>query len=542
MSDLADQRRIKNINMQNHLARGFHESSRRYPDSPALSLNGEEISYGQLSGVARQIASCLTKAPVTDAPLTAVLGHRSLTAFAGILGALYAGHGYVPLNPDFPVARLKGMLLRSGCRSIVVESALIPLLPELLADVSDPLQIIVDGEHEKLELEKKFNKHNVYCQDECSEVPESEPRHINEIAYLLFTSGSTGIPKGVMVSHDNVCSFLSSAQQRYQLSSSDRVSQTFALTFDLSVFDMFLAWSAGACVCVPNANELIKPGNYIRRERLSLWFSVPSTALFMKKFGELKPDMYPTLKWSLFCGEALSEAIADTWSKSAPNSTLENLYGPTELTIACTVYRWKPGRSGGENQSGSTIVPIGEPLPNMREMIVDDDLKPVPPGVVGELILTGPQLTPGYLNDPEKNAKAFRRPAGAEEIYYLTGDSVIRRTENHPIEYIGRKDNQIQVNGHRVELGEIESVIRARPEIDEAVAIGWPRTDTGAGGIVVFLLGGSIDTKLLFAELKQQLPDYMAPNQIKIVDRFPLNSNGKIDRNALQQILADRKI
>ncbi len=523
---------------EQHLAGGFYRSSQRYPDRPALSIDGEQISYRQLAALASNLSRLLPEQPsVAQSPLTAVFGQRSLLAYAGILAALFAGHGYVPLNPDFPVARLRNMLARAKCRALIIDQQALPLLPQLLAETETPLVVILPREQDLAAHRQAHPQHRFYAADALEQEPQHMPVRRGDIAYLLFTSGSTGIPKGVMVSHDNACHFIDSARQRYQLDSSDRVSQTFALTFDLSVFDLFLAWQAGACVCVPQAGELIKPGNYINRERLTLWFSVPSTALFMKKFGELKADKYPTLKWSLFCGEALAEEVAARWSLAAPNAVLENLYGPTELTIACTVYRREPGAADSER----SVVPIGEPLPGMTAMVVDENLRQVPAGVQGELILTGPQLTLGYLDDAERTRRAFVQPPDCDRIYYRTGDSVIRRSPQQPLEYVGRLDNQIQVNGHRVELGEVESAIRNQAQIDEAVAVGWPVTDTGVGGIVAFVLGSDIDTGQVLSALKSQLPGYMTPSRIHVVERYPLNSNGKIDRHALTATLKGKK-
>ena len=529
------------------LAQGFYQSSVSYPDRPALSIGGNEVSYRRLAQLAQSLSMQLQavladaarrheiKNVSTTAPLTAVFGQRSVMSYAGILGALFAGHAYVPLNSEFPVSRLQNMLQRANCSSMIVDEDAVGLLPELLAGVTSPLLIVLPAAHNTAALRNAYPQHYYCNSSEPSDSAVTAPRHLNKLAYLLFTSGSTGVPKGVMVSHANVCHFLQSAQQRYRLGPSDRVSQTFALTFDLSVFDLFLAWGAGACVCVPGANELIKPGKYINRERLTLRFSVPSTALFMKKFRELKADKYPTLKWSLFCGEALSNEVARHWSAAAPNSIVENLYGPTELTIACTVHRWEPS----EQDVDSGLVPIGEPLPGMRAMVVGEDLQEVTVGEQGELMLTGQQLTLGYLNDAEKSSKAFVKPPGQQETYYRTGDLVIRRAQRQPLEYIGRLDNQVQVNGHRVELGEVESVLRSHESVDEAVVIGWPLTPSGVGGVVAFVLGLDIDRKDLLIEIKSRLPAYMTPSRIEVVDRYPLNSNGKIDRKALIRTLKD---
>ena len=157
---------------------------------------------------------------------------------------------------------------------------------------------------------------------------EPIPVDLKDFAYLLFTSGSTGRPKGVGVTHANATAFLHAVGERYDFGPDDRFSQTFDMTFDLSVFDMFVAWSAGGCLCVPTQRQLIKPGRFIEDHELTVWFSVPSTGVFMRRLGELKEGRYPSLRWSLFCGEPLPVAVADAWARAAPASTVENLYGP----------------------------------------------------------------------------------------------------------------------------------------------------------------------------------------------------------------------
>jgi non-ribosomal peptide synthetase component F len=337
-----------------------------------------------------------------------------------------------------------------------------------------------------------------------------------------------------MVTHANILRFLDVVEGRYGLRPSDRFSHMFDVTFDLSLFDLFAAWKVGGCLCCPTAREHLLPAQYVVDSGLTVWFSVPATALLMKKTRTLVDGRFPGLRWSLFCGEALPVELAEAWGRAAPSSVVENLYGPTELTVACTAYRWG---AEGPTQSESGVVPIGAPFPGMSAKVVDHELREVAAGETGELVMTGPQLTPGYWQDEERTAAAYVVPPGESRVHYRTGDRVRRSKGDEPLLYLGRLDHQIKIRGHRVELGEIEAVMRREAGLDVAVALGWPLLPGGADGVVGFIDDASVDTRALRERMSNHLPRYMVPKAIRVVDRFPLNPNGKIDRSALRATL-----
>jgi non-ribosomal peptide synthetase component F len=308
----------------------------------------------------------------------------------------------------------------------------------------------------------------------------------------------------------------------------------FDMTFDLSVFDMFVCWERGAKLCCPSKKTLIKPGQFIADHELTIWFSVPSTAIFMKQLGVLKLGCYRSLRLSLFCGEPLPASSVASWREAAPNSIIENLYGPTELTIACTRHRWDDKASPDQCELG--VVPIGDPYPGMEVLVADDDLVEVAPGATGELLMRGPQMTPGYWRDPAKTSAAFVVPPGRDAVFYRTGDRVRRADGARPMTHLGRTDHQVKILGHRVELGEIEAVLRDCSRLDGVVAVGWPATTSGFGGVEAFVEAPSIPHDLR-ERAAARLPEYMVPRRIHALERLPKNSNGKYDRIALVKML-----
>jgi acyl-coenzyme A synthetase/AMP-(fatty) acid ligase len=257
----------------------------------------------------------------------------------------------------------------------------------------------------------------------------------------------------------------------------------------------------------------------------------------MRKKGFLKPNGFPSLRLSLFCGEPLPVASAEAWQEAAPNSVVENLYGPTELTIACLLHRWDPATSPRLSVNG--MVPIGRPYPGLGAVLLDDELRPVQGAEPGELAVCGPQTVPGYWQDEAKTAERFvtvQVSPSTRMRFYRTGDRAARLDTGDYV-YLGRVDHQIKVLGHRVELGEIEAALRSEPGVTEAIAMGWPMEDGTALGIVAFVSGTNIDPAGASAGVRLRLPDYMAPREIRVVDSMPLNANGKIDRNALRDRL-----
>lgn len=517
------------------LRTGFLRSAGEAPGRACLVIKNVTHSYCEVGDTARRWAGVIVGALGRPAERVGVFGSRSLTSYAGLLAALCSGATFVPLNPSFPRDRTREMIRQAELDAIIVDGAGVPQLTEVLAGINPmPLLLAPDTNHAPTGLAPLITAEALSVAEPLEHLPPLLP---GDLAYLLFTSGSTGRPKGVPVTHANANAFLDFAASHYAISAEDRFSQTFDQTFDLSIFDLFLAWEKGASVYALQSLDLIAPARFIARNELTVWFSVPSIPALMRKKNTLKPEALPSLRVSLFCGEPLPVETASAWQAAAPNSVVENLYGPTELTIACLWHRWDEAASPGQSVNG--IVPIGRPFDGLGAAVVDDDLRTVPKGESGELVVCGPQTTPGYWRDPAKTAERFVELPDAPfpaERFYRTGDRV-RRLPSGDYVYLGRTDHQIKVMGFRVELGEIEACLLSEPNTVEAVAVGWPIRDGSAEGIVAFVSGTDINLEWTRLEARRRLPDYMRPKDIRLVETMPLNPNGKIDRKTLFEML-----
>lgn len=524
------------------LLRGFFESAKRFPARPALVVENQELTYELLRTRVAKLAAAILEFQPEEYPLGAILAARNVTAYAGILGILASGKGYVPLNPKFPVERNRKMFVRSGSRILIVERNSLEQLPTFLGEIKSPVTVILDEYADVKDMARALPQHRFIAASDLpdgSSVSFATSVNPDATAYLLFTSGSTGEPKGVPISHANVCAYVQATSCFYDVNEQDRVSQEFDLTFDLSVHDMFVTWERGACLyCVPK-RAVMAPAKFIRDSKLTLWFSVPSVAGFLSKMGLLAPGSFPTLRCSLFCGEPLPEAYAQQWQEAAPYSIVENLYGPTEATIAITRYRWNSKTSPGQCLNG--IVPIGWPFEGQRINVISEDCRLIPPGGSGELCLAGSQVTAGYWNDPQKTALQFvRLPECGNTIWYRTGD-LVEQGPDGCVRYLGRVDHQVKICGYRVELQEIEGVLRRACGTEQVAAVPWPVSSGNAEGIEAFVAGVEhVDVRQVLDRCREILPDYMVPRKIHRLDEMPLSANGKMDRKKLKQYLEDR--
>lgn len=490
------------------LVRGTVE---RHAELPALDLGDRVLDYRELWNAAGVLGAALG-ATRADVRRVGLLAHRGVTAYAGYLGALRIGATVVPMNPDFPHAR-NAAIATVGEVDVVLTDGVPPAgLAAALARSGTP---VVDGTARR---------------DPCL-APADPAVRPSDVAYVLFTSGSTGRPKGVPISNANAVAYLEHVVPRYELGPGCRLSQMFDLTFDPSVFDLFAAWASGATLVVPTRAESMMPAAYVSDRKITHWFSVPSVAGYARRLRLIPADSMRSLRYSVFIGEPLTFEQAESWATAAPDSVIENVYGPTELTVSCTEYRLHADRRLWPKTSNGTV-PIGPVYDHLDSLIVDDDGRHADEG---HLCVRGSQRFAGYVDEQDNSGKFMsydhdgpKLHTGSTPItpldWYRTGDRV--RIEDGNLVHLGRIDRQVKVRGYRVELGEIEFALRSLDGVLEAAVV------AREGGLHAFHVGeGTPET--LRVSLARSLPGYMVPAEFHRVDSLPLNVNGKTDYPAL---------
>jgi amino acid adenylation domain-containing protein len=501
----------------------------RAPDAVALEIGDRRWTYERLWELAGRLAASLVGAHGRVPRRVGLLTGPSVLAYAGYLAILRLGATVVPLSQRYPPFRIHDICAAAAVEVVIVGDSMSECLGSPMAG---PRRLVVADDCDRI---GELSPGREALRD-----PAAEP---DGIAYILFTSGSTGRPKGVPISNRQIVAHTRYGVGRYEIGPASKVSQTFDLAFDPSVFCMMTSWFGGATLVVAQADEVLDPAAFVNTHDVTHWFSVPSVISLSKRLRNLRPATMPGLAWSMFAGEQLTLAQALDWSRSAGNSVIDNLYGPTEMTVTCAGYRLST-RPGSWPDTSNRTVPIGTPYPHVEALLVDEH------GSVssheGELCLRGVQRFDGYL-DPEDNHRRFVRvergravevPAGDADAqaWYRTGDRV--RREAGELVHIGRVDDQVKIAGYRVEPGEISAVLRRCPGVEEVVVVA--RLWAGSTQLcVVYQADGALDGALE-ALARSQLPAYMVPTRFLRVDAMPLGPNGKLDRTRLRHLLDDR--
>jgi amino acid adenylation domain-containing protein len=489
----------------------FESQVERTPDAIAVVFEEQQLTYRELNNRANQLAHYLHKLGVRPEVPVGICMERSIPMIIGLLGILKAGGAYLPLDPNYPEARLGFMLEDTQASLVVSDLASRDSLPP-----DSPHVVCLDRDWEKIAREPQVNPGN--------------PSIADALAYVIYTSGSTGIPKGVEVPHRGVVRLLFGIDY-VRLDGMQTFLHLAPISFDAAAFEV---WGSllhgGKCVLfprkVPSAEEL---GAVLKKHRVdTLWLTA---ALFNTVIHEA-PQALSEVKQLLIGGEALSVRHVKKGLAELPNTKIINGYGPTESTTFTCCY---PIPCPLEDNLSS--IPIGKPIGNTQVYILDPHLNPVPTGVVGELHIGGAGLARGYRNRPELTAEKFIAHPFSEQSgarLYKTGD-LARYLADGNIEFLGRIDNQVKIRGHRIELGEIETVLAQHAAIQQAVLLAREDApyDTRLVAYVVATAGSNPSANDLRGFLQHKLPDYMVPAAFVFLDSLPLTPNGKVDRKAL---------
>jgi len=484
---------------------GFLKSARLFPNNTAIIVNGKSFSYSWLQNKALAISQELLKRN-SQHELIGLYTDNTENTYAGLLGILLAGKGFVPLNHKFPSDRLKKIIEDAEIKTIIHCQSSEKRIEEFKPGAS-------------LILDHLF-----------SEKPQFEYHpHEDQVVYILFTSGSTGTPKGIPITNKNFQSLIKALDSRYNLNENDKVLQAFELSFDVSLACTFLAWEYGSCLIIPEMDGIVAVNSFKAIYEYHVTFvTIPPSAIFyLKKLKILGSIKIPSVHTTLFTGEALPHKLVTEWKTSAENTIVENAYGPTETTVWCLFYKLDKTT---EEQTINGLCPIGEGLHGVNCKIVDETNNEVPDGERGELLVEGDQIFNGYWNDADKTEKAFHIDLNKKR-WYKTGDIVVNNQYNNVV-YINRKDNQVQVNGFRVELGEVEHAVKKASNLDSIVVLAKITEDYTD---LYAFIEGTFDQTTIMEKLKLSLPFYMLPRHFVGVNPLPVNTNGKIDKQLLHK-------
>jgi len=507
------------------------DARNRFPDHVAIESNKESITYEELDCSSDQIAQFLVEDNIKTGDKAAILMEKSIEAVTAFLGVLKSGGCYIPMDISAPTARLQYIIKDAKVKYIIVDMKRLKLAQELRAE--EQIRIIVigdDGENipDNNQLEVLFCNKNSNDNSYIS----METINENELAYILYTSGSTGTPKGVSITHRNAVCFVNWAYEYFQVNSDDVLSSHAPFYFDLSVFDIYVALKAGGRLCLLPPAVSAFPSSlaeYIAAKGITIWYSVPSVLVKLLQYGNLSSVNLSRLRKIIYAGESLAVKYLHQLCNLLPAVQYYNLYGPTETNVI-TYYHINP-----KTLEGFREIPIGRACPYAGLWVITEDNKAAGIGEKGELIVQSETLMPGYHNARELTDNVIKEvniegiPPGE---YYHTGDIVLI-VEDGVYQFVCRKDNMVKVNGFRIEIEEIETVLRRNPHISECI-VKYVNDSSMGNHLKAYIQSThTLEAEEVIRFAKQYLPEYMIPYDIQFIETFEYTERGKIARSML---------
>jgi amino acid adenylation domain-containing protein len=505
-------------------------SAARTPDATAVvDPSGRTITYAELNRQADALAGFLFARGIKRGDRVGLVLPKSIAAVVAVFGIMKAGAAYVPVDYSSPPKRGQRILTDCRIRAVVIDSRCIEMMPlEEATDVAVLTVITVDTPAQRAPLPDSTTMEDVVAGNN---PPPRHPRSTSDLAYILYTSGSTGMPKGVMLTHANALSFVEWSSEVFEPSDADRFSSHAPFHFDLSILDIYLAIKHGAELHLVSEEFGKNPkdlAEFIAARRLTVWYSTPSILTLLMEFGNLEKHDCSSLRTVLFAGEVFPVKHLRELQRRWPAAAYYNLYGPTETNV-CTFARIPPDIP----DSRDTPYPIGHACEHCSALVLDNDGQDVFPGKEGLLYISGRSVFSGYWNRPEENANVFIVRRGTR--WYNTGDVV--RWEGHDgFVYVGRNDRMVKRRGYRIELGEIERALYLHDHLREAAVVSLNDADKGVE--IVAFVSWKDAAKPSIIELKTfckaKLPSYMIPDRFVLLDALPRTSTDKVDYQALK--------
>ena len=505
----------------------------REPSREAVRDRGRALVYADLETQANRLAHVLAEVGVGRGDRVALYLDKSLESLVGIYGVLKTGAAYVPFDPHAPTSRLAYIARNAEIRVVLTGAEKADRWDELVSGAPsvDTLVVLNAGDEA---FEAPSAPVDVLTQTALSVASDAVPdvrQAPSDLAYILYTSGSTGEPKGVMLSHENALAFVHWAVDQFSVTTADRLSSHAPLHFDLSVFDLYAAAEAGATVVLVPPRAAMFPvelARFIDAEAISVWYSVPSALTMLATRGALAAGAFPHLRTILFAGEVFPMKYLLQLMELLPHVGFHNLFGPTETNV-CTWYDVPRFRAG----EAPAAIPIGRPITGVEAIAVDETGAAVPDGQVGELHVAGPTVMHGYWGDPERTAKTLFARDGAR--VYRTGDLVQKDSDGNFL-FLGRRDAQIKSRGYRIELGDIEAALYEHPHVLECAAVAVPDELVTNRIKAVVVVREQISEQDLTEHCGSRLPRYMIPESFEFRDELPKSSTGKIARKLLHAV------